>query len=579
MSVRMHHTGELAVGPVLHAGAGDARAWRFTIQLLVRVTAREGALPPPVAIDSPDDGVTITPLPGPIDLRPEGAPYASWSWSAVASRDVRERAISYRLALDPAWTLTGLVARAGALAAGRDGPRLVLGPVRVPALGALPRVAAHSCGWFSHGDPVTAEDDVFARWRVLLARHQADALDGEPGGFHLQLGLGDQLYVDSLLETDWIARLWDRPFDAIPAEAPGALLDAYLRQYAERWGAPDMARVLARLPGLFTWDDHEIMDGWGSFPVELQESPGRRLFFEAARRAFEVVQLAGRAERRHPAPLGFALPRGLPPPARREAAGGPAAPPHLLQAASFVEPGRELHVVLLDLRSERTPGRVLADEWQWRDLDEWLDAFTARARLLPAPRHLLVVSSIPPVFMAAVGGMSTALGVLPEGHELQDDLRDQWEHPAHTAERERLLRRLFRVEAECGARVTILSGDVHVGAHASLRQGEGPPALEIDQLVTSGMVHPSPGWLVERLSRGAAALRRPVRLGPGLTGEQLLVDGQLFLTRQNYLELRVDESPPDVAPHLQGRLVARWVTDAGPLGEPARTIPASPVRA
>lgn len=42
--------------------------------------------------------------------------------------------------------------------------------------------------------------------------------------------------------------------------------------YCEHFSTPEWAAALASIPFHFSWDDHDIFDGWGSYPDYLQKS-------------------------------------------------------------------------------------------------------------------------------------------------------------------------------------------------------------------------------------------------------------------------------------------------------------------
>lgn len=50
------------------------------------------------------------------------------------------------------------------------------------------------------------------------------------------------------------------------------------------------------------------------------------------------------------------------------------------------------------------------------------------------------------------------------GAEIEDDLLDHWRSKEHEDERKMLLKKLFDFANSSSTRITIISGDVHVGA-------------------------------------------------------------------------------------------------------------------
>jgi phosphodiesterase/alkaline phosphatase D-like protein len=46
----------------------------------------------------------------------------------------------------------------------------------------------------------------------------------------------------------------------------------YFGHYMHHFADPPFAAALAQIPFVFSWDDHDIFDGWGSYPEYLQQS-------------------------------------------------------------------------------------------------------------------------------------------------------------------------------------------------------------------------------------------------------------------------------------------------------------------
>jgi len=113
-----------------------------------------------------------------------------------------------------------------------------------------------------------------------------------------------------------------------------------------------------------------------------------------------------------------------------------------------------LGVACLDLRSERKRTRVCSEATyecfkQWLAQNEGID-------------HLYLVLSIPIVYND-FDVLEKAIDSTGLGKELEDDLKDHWRTFDHREERLNLLKLLLEV-AEAGKfRITILSGDVHIG--------------------------------------------------------------------------------------------------------------------
>lgn len=333
----------------------------------------------------------------------------------------------------------------------------------VPAEGATPKMAYASCNGFSDPTLVKRMEDKFERWRHLAERHDA-------GPFHLLLLGGDQVYGDEI----WTQRVpalhaWSEKsrrakqqaaFDHMRKRVQSFYFDLYTR----RWAQEEVAIVLASIPTLMMWDDHDIFDGWGSHEEWLQDTAVFKGVFEVARTAFSVFQ--------------------------RQAVPGVVAPGTLANqpAFSWGHVVGKAALLGLDLRSERTNTQVMSAE-SWAAMAQWLEAVPAEVR------HLVVLSSVPVVY-ADFGMLEGALGWIPGDQELEDDLRDHWQSPGHRADRLKLIHRLLAFSRDRNVRVTIVSGDVHVGALGvieSSRAPIGPPRSNvINQLVSSAIVHPAP---------------------------------------------------------------------------------------
>ena len=255
--------------------------------------------------------------------------------------------------------------------------------------------------------------------------------------------------------------------------------------------------MLARVPSLMMWDDHDIYDGWGSQPPAIIDSPVGRGLFEVARRCF------------------LALQRGLSP---DEPPWGNAST--LSWAVSF--PGFE--VVAPDLRSERRPDRVLgADGWRWLE---------ARLAAPASGRRRLLVSSVP-LLGPRLSLLERAIPFVPRLARYEDDLRDQWQSRAHRDEWIRALRAVD-ASAEAGTDTTVLSGEIHLATRAEMPLASG---RTLHQLVASGIAHPEPPTA---FARGLGLLARlgedplpgrPVRLRP-IPGQR-----RTYLAERNYLVL------------------------------------------
>lgn len=404
---------------------------------------------------------------------------------------------------------------------------------KVPAQGPLPRIAYASCNGFS--DPKLAKNTAHPeeRWESLVKQHRKNP-------FHLLLMGGDQLYADGMWREIPALRDWlDLPLakrvkvPATPA-LKKELESFYFELYLKNWSYPMMAQAFAQIPSVMMWDDHDIFDGWGSYP---ENGPGAgchyyKAIFEQANAAFRVFQLKiGSGEK----------------PAAH--AGGD-------DYSAFHDLG-QLGIAVPDLRSARTPDQVMsrasADAF-FKALDNWKPS-------PEKPSHLLVLSSIPVVY-PSFRAIETVLGWLPGRQEIEDDLKDHWSSPPHQGERQRLIMRLLTLAEEKRVRVTILSGDVHVaalGVIESSRSIQGDNSQVINQLISSGIVHPGPPGVVQFFLKHV--LDREEEVAPRVTARTLSFPGtnERFLGGRNWLCLNPDEPGNDA-----GRFWVEWHVEGWP---------------
>jgi len=396
----------------------------------------------------------------------------------------------------------------------------------VPGQDQMPRVAYASCNGFSDPRDMKKVDDKNAQWKNMAQRHAGAA-------FHLLLMGGDQVYGDQIWELPQIKQWLEqdrstRRGAAFTAAMKGAVEKFYFDLYCARWSQAEPAALLASVPTLMMWDDHDIFDGWGSYPKDDHECAVYRGIFRAARNAFQIFQ-------RHSKP-GDLDQADI---TDRSAGSAFDLPPYLGSVYRMGGVG----IVVLDMRSQRTQTRVIGDA-AWNDVFAWVD----RQKDL---KHLLVMSSIP-VVHPDFGLLESLLGVLPGQQELEDDLRDHWRSRPHKEERLRLIHRLLAFSQKQKTRVTLLSGDVHVGAVGvveSQRSGGPENASVINQLTASAIVHPAPDGMVLYFLEMQSG--RVEDVDRGITARMLKFPGttNAFIGARNWLALEPDP---------EQRLWANW---------------------
>lgn len=383
----------------------------------------------------------------------------------------------------------------------------------------MPRAAYASCNGFSAMKYMKGIKDNNALWSRMQILHQATP-------YNLLLLGGDQVYADSMWETlpslqAWAKLGWDKGNKAsFTAKMEADLQRFYEALYCDRWSLPEVAYMLARVPMIAMWDNHDLIDGWGSYPVDRQTCAVFTGIGRAATSAFRLFQQQLAPDERKPTALG-----------------GP-------DVFSMGFKVGALGILALDMRSERNLNQVLSLA-HWDAVYSWMDANKDL-------KHLLIMSSIPVVY-PGFDTLEQLLGAMPGYQDLEDDLRDHWNSRPHKNERIRLINRLLAHSRATGIRTTIVSGDVHVGALGVIEayQQDGTVAT-VDQLIASGIVHPSPNAVV--LFCLKHLFKNIDELEGGIVAKMVDFPGQTtrFIGHRNFLSLEPDD---------QSRIWANWIVE------------------
>ncbi len=397
----------------------------------------------------------------------------------------------------------------------------------VPAKDAAPHVLFASCNGFSDPKYMKQVKQRNFLWSDVARRHRRKP-------FHLMVLGGDQVYADAIwhekevpLLHKWVEKGWGARVNArFTGPMKKAVEEFYFRLYCNRWRQKEPARMFETIPSIMMWDDHEIFDGWGSYPDDMQNSSVYQGIYKIARRHFMAFQL-------HEGP-------------------NPSGKPFLAwpeNFSSFLRAG-PIGILVLDLRSERNIKTVMGAK-SWASIETLLDSKDAKGL-----KHLLVVSSIP-VVHTDFSILETIFDLIPCQQELEDDLRDRWHSKPHKIERLKMIKLLLDFGKKQRTRVTFLSGDVHlaaVGAIENRRYGStGDNADVINQLTSSAIVHPPPPspivWLLNLLGTSDEDVDRDIR------ARMLYFRGTRysFVGRRNWLELTYDRNA--------GSVLAEWRTE------------------
>ncbi|KAJ1539123.1 hypothetical protein HK405_013160, partial [Cladochytrium tenue] len=253
----------------------------------------------------------------------------------------------------------------------------------VPAAGEDANTAFWTCNGFGEGLKPGVESQlggIQPMWRDLLKRHQERP-------FHVQIGGGDQLYADgyshSVFEDGSILGKWlqtgdinDRANVEWTSEFEQAVGDFYYLAYIYHFQEEVFSEALATIPYAFVCDDHDIFDGYGSYPPDTMDAPVIRNTGRLAYKFYLLFQHhtsfaeAGALDL-FPAPAGFSWLKRL---------------------------GPTVAALAIDNRSQRTEDRIVPEACMdeiWRRLDELASEAESDA---PRLRHLVVVATVPVVY-------------------------------------------------------------------------------------------------------------------------------------------------------------------------------------
>lgn len=371
----------------------------------------------------------------------------------------------------------------------------------LPALGQPMHWAYFSCNGLSDSVP----EDSFARrdrtylWRDLLQVHNAFPM-------HVLVGGGDQVYADAVWKENPGLKAWGDAEDLeykitaewtpdLAAEATASYLSTYLTSFTES----DVATAYASIPSVFVWDDHDIWDGYGSYDDELQACAVFRGLFGIARRFYLLFQQHTTAEHEKTAPEFVDVRDGY-------------------HSVRYLGP--QVALFAIDMRSKRSKRRILPESTYQLIRSESLE-------LPESVRHVVIMSGVPVVFpkiplsetvLTGLKGMFDSCapcrflgrrsGILDrfDQPEILDDLIDGWVANEHEQERHEFIKVLQEVALAKHVRVSIISGDAHVGGVGRLySRPKRPPAqdpLFMAQIISSAIMNaPPPRQVVGMLMR------------------------------------------------------------------------------
>lgn len=324
-------------------------------------------------------------------------------------------------------------------------------------------------------------------WEDVMQKH-------EQKPFNVMLGGGDQLYCDNInialpMFIKWRKHNVSRHgFHYRPTQQDNESLDAfYFSSYVDWYGRgywkgaqgnttqAEWPNALATIPSINIYDDHDIIDGYGSYKNSTMRTPVFESLGQAAHRFYMLFQLGI-------APMGdnmandssfITINRN-----------GPYI--HFPARSIYAQLGKSTAFLGLDCRTERTKHQICTQQ----SYDAVFRRLESELSANPDIKHLLVMLGVPiayprmvwaellmeswilkPVKWLARHGLILKGFVNPyDGEvELLDDLNDHWCARTHKQERNNFILRLQRLAQKTSTRITILAGDVHLAGVGRFR--------------------------------------------------------------------------------------------------------------
>ncbi|KAG5292809.1 MPP_PhoD superfamily domain-containing protein [Histoplasma ohiense] len=370
----------------------------------------------------------------------------------------------------------------------------------VPGANDSMRIMFHSCNGFSIGTDLDYWQGPLL-WNEVLHLH-------EERPFHVMIGGGDQIYNDSvrvdgpLKEWTDISNPHKRRTHPFPEKMRNECDSYYYENYIKWYGMESFATANSQIPQINIWDDHDIIDGFGSYTDHFMKCAVFRGIGGVAFKYYLLFQ-------HHVAPPVSTFTTDSP--ETMSAVNGTSGPdPRQLEHAyvykevvedpSFItgkspgpyleERSRNLYMRLgrrmafagVDARTERTRHQVNYQETYdmiFSRLDQEIAASNGDIK------HLILLLGVPIAYprlawlenlirsplIAPIRLLNKRFGVggsffnkFDGQVDLLDDLDDHYTARQHKRERRELIQSLQHLSRKHSVRVTILGGDVHLAA-------------------------------------------------------------------------------------------------------------------
>lgn len=414
--------------------------------------------------------------------------------------------------------------------------------ITIPGIETPLRFAYFSCNGFD--DPSNSEKmgGIQPMWRDVNRIHASNP-------FHVLIGGGDQLYCDQIWKLPTIEAWREISHESkrfkheFTKEMEHEVNNFYLNHYLEHFNEPEFREAMAMIPTIYSWDDHDIFDGWGSYRPEEANCPVFQGIFSTAKKWYLVFQQQMQINESQA--LGYFGETGL----------------HTIKEFG------DIAILSVDARSERTYDRFVSPV-SYNMIFERLNNLKAETKHLivmltvpiiyPSFKHVEMLLELandvnPSEYLRKLFNKSPspkALGRGTDEVDLLDDLRDHWNHPAHTEERTSLIERLQEIAKNKGIRITFLSGDVHLASQGYFASREETAADNdpnfMPQITSSAIGNIPPTKVL------AALMHRQVKKIEEVTPSTIAritswvaedkSNKDPFILHRNWVELQVDQA-------------------------------------
>ena len=370
----------------------------------------------------------------------------------------------------------------------------------IPSKYASMRVMFHSCNGFSVGTDTDAWSGC-ALWNDVLRQHQEMP-------FHVMIGGGDQIYNDGV-RVDGPLRPWtdissphkrrNFPFnEELRAKCDKYYFDNYVRWY----GTEPFSFANCQIPQLNIWDDHDIIDGFGSYTDHFMKCAVFRGIGGVAHKYYLLFQ-------HHIPPPKSTFTTDAPQTMTANADGTSGADAVQLKDSYVMTPtsedpsyiigsrpgpyveeksrsiycqlGARMAFLGIDARTERTRHQINYPE----TYDQIFARTSQELQSNPNLKHLVLLLGVPIAYprlqwlenilqspiIGPIRFLNKRFGVAGsffnafDGNvDLLDDLDDHYTAHQHKKERRELVQSLQVLAKKHSVRVTILGGDVHLAA-------------------------------------------------------------------------------------------------------------------